>query len=129
MKRFIKNHGKNNITLDTLQNYPIKCDEMDEIKNDCVRNSIYFKNEDVIRASFGKHISRRKNDEMTNKTFIESVNALLKMFDIKLSMSDRTKIKGKQYSNYMISINNETYDIVKHKIDNSYKPERYSNLF
>ena len=126
LKRFI---NTDNITLNTIQQYPIKWDEIDEIKKDCVDNSIYFKNEDTIRSSFGKHVSRRKNDEFTNKTFIESVNALLRMFDIKISMRDRTKVKGKQYSNYMVSVNNDTYDIVKHKFDNSYKPNNYAKLF
>ena len=50
------------------------------------------------------------------------------MFDIKLSMSDRTKAKGKQYSNYIISVINDTFDIV-HKIDNSYQPAKHRNLF
>ena len=93
LKRFIKTEI---INLDTSQKYPIKWDELEEIKKDCVANSIYFKNEDVIRASFGKHKARRKQDEITCKTFIESVNALLKMFHIKVSMSERTRIKGKK---------------------------------
>ena len=71
-------------------------------------------------------MSRRKNEEITNKTFIESVNALLKMFDIKISMRDRTKVKGKQHSNCMVFVNNDTYDIVKHKFDNSNKPANYA---
>ena len=106
LKRFI---NTDDITLDTLQQYPIKWDEIDEIKKDCVDNSIYFKHEDVIRASFGKHTSRRKNDDITTKTFLESINVLLKMYDIKISQANRVTVKGKQYSNYMISVNNDIF--------------------
>ena len=136
LKRFIKNdacpvstEGKHNITLDIMQQYPIQWNEMDEIKKDCVDNSIYFKNEDIIRASFGKHLSRRKNDEITNKTFVESVNALLKIYDIKISQTNRVTVKGKKISNYTICVGSYSYDIVKHKLDNSYKPEIFTIFF
>ena len=126
MKQFIK---KDDINLDTIQFYPIKWNELEQIKNDCVANSIYFKNEDVIRASFGKHVARRKHEEMTHKTFIESVNALLKIFDIKLSQTKRETVKRKKVSNYAVCVTSDTYDIVKHKFDISYKPAKYPNLF
>ena len=54
-------------------------------------------------------VSRRKNDDISTKTFIESVNVLLKMYDIKISQADRVTVKGKKYSNYMISVNNDIF--------------------
>ena len=126
LKRFIRT---DDVNLDTIQFHPVKWDELEQIKNDCVANSIYFKNEDVIRASFGKHIARRKHEEMTHKTFIESANALLKMFGIQLSQTKRETVKGKKVSNYAVCVTCDTYDIVKHKFDSSYKPAKYQNLF